>query len=114
MKEVGIYIHIPFCVKKCYYCDFVSYPDKLDCQKEYIEKLKQEICEESDILKNVNVTTIYIGGGTPSLIDSKYIIEILECLYKYIGRKEREITIEINPGTVTKEKLKNYKLLHTK
>mgnify|MGYP005768973307 CR=1 FL=1 len=109
MKEVGIYIHIPFCVKKCYYCDFVSYPDKLDCQKEYIEKLKQEICEESDILKNVNVTTIYIGGGTPSLIDSKYIIEILECLYKYIGRKEREITIEINPGTVTKEKLKNYK-----
>ena len=109
MKEEGIYIHIPFCVKKCYYCDFVSYPDKLDCQKEYIEKLKQEICEESDILKNVNVTTIYIGGGTPSLIDSKYIIEILECLYKYIGRKEREITIEINPGTVTKEKLKNYK-----
>ena len=109
MKEVGIYIHIPFCVKKCYYCDFVSYPDKLDCQKEYIEKLKQEICEESDILKNVNVTTIYIGGGTPSLIDSKYIIEILECLYKYIGREEREITIEINPGTVTKEKLKNYK-----
>ena len=78
MKELGIYIHIPFCVRKCYYCDFISYPDKLDYQKEYIEKIKQEIKEEQEVLKDADITTIYIGGGTPSIIDSKYIIEILE------------------------------------
>ena len=109
MKELGVYIHIPFCAKKCYYCDFVSYPDKLDYQKEYIEKLKQEITEEQEIFKNADITTIYIGGGTPSIIDSKYIVEILEYLYKFIGKKEREITIEINPGTINKTKLQDYK-----
>ena len=109
MKELGIYIHIPFCVKKCYYCDFVSYPDKLDYQKEYIEKIKQEIREEQEVFKDADITTIYIGGGTPSIIDSKYIIEILEYLYKFIGKKDREITIEINPGTINKTKLKDYK-----
>ena len=109
MKELGIYIHIPFCVKKCYYCDFVSYPDKLDYQKEYIEKIKQEIREEQEVFKDADITTIYIGGGTPSIIDSKYIIEILEYLYKFIGKKDREITIEINPGTINKTKLQDYK-----
>ena len=109
MKELGIYIHIPFCVKKCYYCDFVSYPDKLDYQKEYIEKIKQEIKEEQEVFKDADITTIYIGGGTPSIIDSKYIIEILEYLYKFIGKKDREITIEINPGTINKTKLQDYK-----
>ena len=109
MKELGIYIHIPFCVKKCYYCDFVSYPDKLDYQKEYIEKIKQEIREKQEVFKDADITTIYIGGGTPSIIDSKYIIEILEYLYKFIGKKDREITIEINPGTINKTKLQDYK-----
>lgn len=109
MKELGIYIHIPFCVKKCYYCDFVSYPDKLDYQKEYIEKIKQEIREEQEVFNDADITTIYIGGGTPSIIDSKYIIEILEYLYKFIGKKDREITIEINPGTINKTKLQDYK-----
>ena len=109
MKGLGIYIHIPFCVKKCYYCDFVSYPDKLNYQKEYIEKIKQEIREEQEVFKDADITTIYIGGGTPSIIDSKYIIEILEYLYKFIGKKDREITIEINPGTINKTKLQDYK-----
>lgn len=109
MKELGIYIHIPFCVRKCYYCDFISYPDKLDYQKEYIEKIKQEIREEQEVFKDADITTIYIGGGTPSIIDSKYIIEILEYLYKFIGKKDREITIEINPGTINKTKLQDYK-----
>lgn len=109
MKELGIYIHIPFCVRKCYYCDFISYPDKLDYQKEYIEKIKQEIREEQEVFKDADITTIYIGGGTPSIIDSKYIIEILEYLYKFIGKKDREITIEINPGTINKTKLQDAK-----
>ncbi len=109
-QELGIYIHIPFCAKKCYYCDFVSYPNMKEKQKEYVEALKNEI--KSYDLQNYNVTTIYIGGGTPSYIESKYIVEILENLkskLKATKFENMEITIEVNPGTVTKEKLLDYK-----
>lgn len=111
-QELGIYIHIPFCAKKCYYCDFVSYPNMKEKQKEYVEALKNEI--KSYDLQNYNVTTIYIGGGTPSYIESKYIVEILENLKSKLKTNETkvenmEITIEVNPGTVTKEKLLDYK-----
>ena len=75
-QELGIYIHIPFCAKKCYYCDFVSYPNMKEKQKEYVEALKKEI--KSYDLQNYNITTIYIGGGTPSYIESKYIVDVLE------------------------------------
>lgn len=104
MKKIGVYIHIPFCKQKCLYCDFVSYSKMEDMQKEYIEALKKEIKNWKDNNKDKQINTIYIGGGTPSYIDSKYIMEIL----KLIGRAE-EITIEVNPGTVTEEKLQDYK-----
>lgn len=111
-QELGIYIHIPFCAKKCYYCDFVSYPNMKEKQKEYVEALKKEI--KSYDLKNYNITTIYIGGGTPSYIESKYIVEVLEYIKSKLNANETkfenmEITIEVNPGTVTKEKLLDYK-----
>lgn len=111
-QELGIYIHIPFCAKKCYYCDFISYPNMKEKQKEYIEAVKKEI--QSYNLENYNVTTIYIGGGTPSYIKSEYIVEILELLKNKLKANETkfenmEITIEVNPGTVTKEKLLDYK-----
>ena len=62
-KELGIYIHIPFCKQKCYYCDFVSYVDTVERMNKYIEKLKEEIINEKNIYQNdYNVTTIYIGG----------------------------------------------------
>lgn len=101
-KEIGIYIHIPFCKQKCYYCDFVSFANCTNI-KEYINQLKKEIKETN--LSQYNISTIYIGGGTPSCIDSTYIVEILEILNKEVAK---EITIEINPGTVTKEKLQDY------
>lgn len=104
MKEIGVYIHIPFCKQKCNYCDFVSFADKENMQKEYIEKLKKEIVNWKDLNKDYKIKTIYIGGGTPSYIDSKYIEEIIAL----IG-KAPSITIELNPGTVTKEKLLDYK-----
>ena len=110
-REIGIYIHIPFCLKKCNYCDFISYENKLDIQEKYINNLKQEIYSQRDIIKNSNVTTIYIGGGTPSIIESKYILEIIEYLKNYIDRsnfENIETTIEVNPGTVTEQKLKDY------
>ena len=112
IKELGIYVHRPFCKQKCYYCDFISYANSDKKVEEYIEALKKEIKEES---KNINkeeyiINTIYIGGGTPSFIEEKYISEIVyEIKENYNVEKEAEITIEVNPGTVNEEKLKEYK-----
>lgn len=106
-KELGIYIHIPFCKRKCYYCDFISYPDKCNQIPNYIKSLIKEI--ESFDFSNYKITSIYIGGGTPSYIDSKYIKQILAKINKKVDFKNVEITIEINPGTVTIEKLQDYK-----
>lgn len=108
-EEIGIYIHIPFCKQKCYYCDFISFANSEKWQKQYIEILKQEIQENRKLAINNTVTTIYIGGGTPSYISSKHIVEILDILQKnYLIEKNAEITIEVNPGTVAKEKLEDY------
>ena len=111
-KELGIYIHIPFCKQKCYYCDFVSFSNKKEYIEKYIETLKREI--DSYDLSNYNITTIYIGGGTPSRIPSEKIQEILEKIRQKISKNQTrwediEITIELNPGTVDEEKIKKYK-----
>ena len=113
MKELGLYIHIPFCKKKCDYCDFISYSDKINCIKEYVETLKNEIKHELNKIvndkKNYRVTTIYIGGGTPSFIDSKYIVDIINIIKESVLIDNIEFTIEVNPGTVTEKKLLDYK-----
>ena len=112
MKELGIYIHIPFCKQKCYYCDFVSYANKKEKISEYIECLIKEIEIEANKYKNqeYKVTTIYIGGGTPSLIDAFYIEMILKKIEESYKLSEYpEVTIEINPGTINEEKMKKYK-----
>ena len=111
-KELGIYIHIPFCKQKCYYCDFVSFSNKEEYIEKYVETLKREI--DSYDLSKYNITTIYIGGGTPSWIPSEKIQEILEKIRQKISEnqtrwKDIEITIELNPGTVDEEKTKKYK-----
>lgn len=105
-KEIGVYVHIPFCKQKCYYCDFISYCNKDNLIDDYVKAVRKEIR-----MQNIQsqITTVYIGGGTPSYIDSKYIVEIIEEIKKKNISKRPEITIEVNPGTVTKEKLKNYK-----
>lgn len=106
MKNIGIYIHIPFCKKKCYYCDFVSFVKTEEIQKQYVQALKQEIKGFNEKNPDIKISTIYIGGGTPSFIDGKYIKEILEMFDK---KNTTEITVEVNPGTVTLEKLEQYK-----
>lgn len=105
-NEIGIYVHIPFCKQKCYYCDFISYCNKDDKIEPYIKTLIKEI-EMQNIKSNIN--TIYIGGGTPSYIDSKYIAEIMDKIKKKNVIENVEITIEVNPGTVTRGKLEDYK-----
>lgn len=109
MKELGIYVHIPFCKQKCSYCDFISYSNKNDLVEKYIELLKKEIKSKKEEVKEYEISTIYIGGGTPSYIESKNIVEILETIKQnYNISKTAEITIEVNPGTATKEKFTNY------
>ena len=111
-SELGIYVHIPFCKSKCNYCDFISYTNKTNKAEAYFEAVKKEI--QSYNLEEYNVTTIYIGGGTPSYVDSKYIYYILQELEIKLSSnltkwENIEITIEVNPGTVTEEKLLMYK-----
>ena len=110
--KLGIYIHIPFCIKKCDYCDFVSYSNKFDVQEKYAEKIIEEIEDNKKLLKENEITTIYIGGGTPSSIKPELIKNILNKIYEVsnIPNKEKvEITIEVNPGTTTENNLQLYK-----
>ena len=108
MDRFGIYVHIPFCISKCKYCDFVSFPcmEKID---KYFDVLIKEIKSKS-VYAVKEVTTIYIGGGTPSVPDSKYIVKIIQTIKEVFKvSKNAEVTIEVNPRTVTKEKLIDYK-----
>ena len=77
MKEIGIYIHIPFCISKCYYCDFISYPQSTDKIVEYIDFLILEMELYREKLREYSIKTIFIGGGTPSCIDDKLIAKVL-------------------------------------
>lgn len=105
-KDIGIYIHIPFCKSKCYYCDFISFANKEMCQEEYIKAVIKEIRHVD--LSKYNINTVYIGGGTPSILDSKYIVKILDEIKPHINN-DTEVTIEVNPGTVDKKKIQDYK-----
>ena len=109
MREIGIYVHIPFCKSKCLYCDFNSYPKKDEGIEPYIEALIKEIEEYAKVNKDILVKTIYIGGGTPSYINEKYIKRIIDSLKQNFEIIDNaEITIEVNPGTVNKRKLECY------
>ena len=109
MEELGIYIHIPFCKQKCFYCDFCSFANKNEMQEKYVEAVINEI-KNITHKEKYTVTTIYLGGGTPSILNPEYIKNILQEIkssFKILD--DAEITIEINPGTVNEEKLKRYK-----
>lgn len=109
-KPLGIYVHIPFCARKCNYCDFLSWNKSEDVQREYMRALVREIKLGRDEFRGYSVETIYIGGGTPSFIDSKYIGKVLESIYdNYDVRDDAEVTIEVNPGTLDIEKIRDYK-----
>ncbi|NLL81534.1 MAG: oxygen-independent coproporphyrinogen III oxidase [Tissierellia bacterium] len=110
MKDFSLYIHIPFCEKKCYYCDFTSFKkDSTDIDR-YMSNLDKEILMYEEILADYKLSTIFIGGGTPSSITSIYIKKILERIYRVFNIEELgEVTIEANPGTLNRQKIKDYK-----
>ena len=109
MKELELYLHIPFCVKKCNYCDFLSAPAGEETRAAYVDALLEEI-RGFDETEDYEVVTVFFGGGTPSILPGQAIFRIMEALReKFSFRKEAEITLEANPGTVDKEKLSFYK-----
>ena len=105
-KPLGLYIHIPFCVRKCNYCDFLSGPAGKDVQRKYIDKLLEELESYENLLKESYTETVFFGGGTPSILDGEELVRIMEKLHTLENLSEQaEISIEANPGTVTEEKL---------
>ena len=106
-KRLGIYIHIPFCVSKCGYCDFYSVPGGKQRMPDYQSALLSHISESAGNISAYEVDSIYIGGGTPSCYGAQRIVEILDEL-KRIGnvRLDSEITMEVNPDTVRLDDLK--------
>jgi len=109
MKKMGLYIHIPFCIKKCHYCDFVSITT-VSLLPDYIEALIKEIQLKS--VFDYQVDTIYLGGGTPSILNSDDISRICQSIKKYWQVQENpEITIEVNPGTLSHDKVLSWKTL---
>ncbi len=117
MKDLSIYIHIPFCVQKCLYCDFLSFAvpqgfgnGQSGKIESYVNRLRQEINRQALRYRGHRVITVFIGGGTPSLLSEEQIDTILQQIRKdYHLDMAAEITIEMNPGTVTEKKLRGYK-----
>ncbi|EOU1120437.1 radical SAM family heme chaperone HemW [Clostridium perfringens] len=105
MDKISLYIHIPFCAQKCLYCDFPSFARKDHLRKAYIEALNKEIISLREKHNNLEINTIFIGGGTPSVLES----DELECLLKEVAKlnmaKDIEYSMECNPGNLTEEKL---------
>lgn len=108
-SPMEIYIHIPFCIKKCDYCDFLSGPSGPKEQEAYVQALIEEIHAVKEG-KGRSVSSIFIGGGTPSVLDARFIGEILnEIREKFLIENNAEITIEVNPGTADRKKLRAYR-----
>lgn len=109
MKNIGIYIHIPFCDKKCNYCDFLSFSNKSEFIENYFNALYREMEIRSHEISEYTIDSIFIGGGTPSLVHYTYISGILKNLSNFMNiSRNAEISIEMNPNLVDEIKLNNY------
>lgn len=110
-KNLELYIHVPFCMKKCEYCDFLSFPADAKTQEEYFGALLRDVkYYGQNMIEDYQVSTIYIGGGTPSWMDESLIQSLMYSVYKYFDvAEDAEVSIECNPGTLTSRKLLIYK-----
>lgn len=113
-KELELYLHIPFCVSKCKYCDFLSAPSGEKQRQIYVERLCRRIRYWSDVIHNYGyeIVSIFVGGGTPSILTEAQITQVFEAVHESFPiRGDAEITLEMNPGTDVKDKLPVYREL---
>lgn len=109
-KPLELYIHIPFCARKCLYCDFLSFPAAAAAQAEYMDQLRCEILFSGPWYQDYEVKTIFIGGGTPSVLEPEQITMLMQTLGRVFSiAEDAEITIEANPGTRLASKLAVYR-----
>lgn len=109
-RELELYFHIPFCVRKCLYCDFLSAPANEEVRRQYMDALMREVRGRAEEYQGYLVTSAFIGGGTPSVVDAAQIEELMSTVHTcYEVASDAELTIEVNPGTVDFEKLKIYR-----
>ena len=109
-RELELYFHIPFCVRKCLYCDFLSAPADERVRRQYMDALMREVRERAEEFRGYLVTSAFIGGGTPSVVDAEQIEELMATVKEYYEvASDAELTIEVNPGTVNFGKLKIYR-----
>ncbi len=100
LKKISLYVHIPFCERKCLYCDFLSFSASDETKKEYVNALIRQIKKDSPAYREYHVMTVFFGGGTPSVLRGQDIIEIMdEIRANFDVDKSAEVSIEINPGT---------------
>lgn len=109
-RPLGLYLHFPFCVRKCRYCDFLSFPSGEAGRKIYLERLKEEIKARGAIYQDYNIETLFIGGGTPSLMTGQQLTELLDTVRaSFHVSPVGEWTMECNPGTTDAETLRIYR-----
>lgn len=107
MSKLGLYVHIPFCVQKCHYCDFPSFANAWDLRKDYLAALFQEMSEQGPFFANYEVDTIYMGGGTPTALNDEELWQICKKVKESFNlAKDVEWSVEGNPGTLSQAKLK--------
>ena len=109
-KDLGLYLHIPFCIQKCGYCDFLSASGTGEEKEAYVQALEKEIRSYGDFAKGYRVSTVFVGGGTPSCLEAPQTERIFQAVRDTFDiERMPEISMEMNPGTVTPEKLQTYK-----
>jgi len=112
MNYLSLYIHIPFCVRKCHYCDFLSAPCNEETRQKYVETLCMEVAQRAGKFKDRKVDTIFFGGGTPSILSIEQFGQIMAVIkQEFDVLPKAEISMEVNPGTVNREKLEAYRRL---
>ncbi|MCD8379003.1 MAG: radical SAM family heme chaperone HemW [Lachnospiraceae bacterium] len=109
-RDLSIYVHIPFCVRKCLYCDFLSAPASLAIQEQYLHRLCQEIGDKAAAFPEYRVSTVFFGGGTPTAVDAEGLCQVLETIFHYFNvDPDAEISLECNPGTASLQALRLYR-----
>ena len=110
MEAISIYIHIPFCVRKCAYCDFASFPGRLAQREAYVEAVCREMRAQAAFFGRRRVNTVFFGGGTPTLLEGAQVARLMRDLRESFDlAPDAEITMEGNPGTLTQESLSAFR-----